>query len=469
MVILLIVAVLYLNSRADLNVWHKADLDEEFNAEKGLSDFQQYLSLEARLFQQLEEDVYQKVPAEQQANINRYTRGSLSDPERWPTNWNRTFELSAEQPTAGILLLHGMSDSPYSLRQLGTVLNGAGAYVIGLRLPGHGTAPSGLTDLEWQDLEAAVELAMRHLANQSKGQPLYIIGYSTGAALAVLYALSALEDNRLSRADGLILVSPAIGVSSLAVLAVWQARLGRWLGLDKLAWNSISPEYDPFKYGSFAINAGDVVYRITGEIQRRIDDAQKNGTLSDLPPLLAFASVVDATVSTPALVSGLFDRLPAAEHELVLFDINHNANIEPIMRADTDAVLRLLQTDEDRPYILSLVSNEPSRGDTVMVSRTAPADAIGSETPLDIGWPEDLYSLSHVALPFPPQDPLYGGPDAAESPGIRLGDFALLGERGVLQIPAAEMLRLRWNPFYRYLEKRVLDFLALSPTQEPHN
>ena len=64
------------------------------------------------------------------------------------------------------------------------------------------------------------------------------------------------------------------------------------------------------------------------------DELGGTGALERFPRLLAFSSVVDATVSTPALVEGLFERLPAGDHELVLFDINRMAEIEPIMRSD---------------------------------------------------------------------------------------------------------------------------------------
>ena len=66
---------------------------------------------------------------------------------------------------------------------------------------------------------AAVRLGIRHLAAEVDGQPLYIVGYSNGAALAVEYALSTLEDPELPRVAGLGLVSPAIGVSPVAALA----------------------------------------------------------------------------------------------------------------------------------------------------------------------------------------------------------------------------------------------------------
>ena len=78
-----------------------------------------------------------------------------------------------------------------------------------------------------------------------------------------------------------------------------------------------------------------------------------------------------------------------------------------------------------------------------------------------MAWPAGLYSLSHVALLFPYDDPLYGGSESAAGPGIRLGNLALRGERGLLQVSDADMLRLRWNPFYPYLEQRILAFLNL--------
>ena len=36
------------------------------------------------------------------------------------------------------------------------------------------------------------------------------------------------------------------------------------------------------------------------------------------------------------------------------------------------------------------------------------------------------------------------------------------GERDVLHIAPSEMLRLRWNPFYSYLEDKVLEFFELD-------
>jgi len=452
--------VVYLERRPDLAVWHTAELDEEFTARSPVKRFEDYLRLEDRLFAQLDERVYAEVGPEIGSQINRYYRGSLADPGHWPRNWNRSFEWSVPDARAGVLLLHGMSDSPYSMRSLSQRLHAEGAQVLGLRIPGHGTAPSGLVDVQWEDMAAAVRLAMRHLREEIAERPLYIVGYSNGGALAVHYALSALKDTSLPAAQGVVLISPEIGITKLAALAVWQERLGHVLGLGKLAWNSILPEYDPFKYQSFALNAGKVAHSLTAEVQSQITELGPTGALERLPPLLAFQSVVDATVSAPALVEGLFERLPAGEHELVLFDINRFGEIEPILKGDPrERVLGLLRR-ADLGFAVTLVTNASEESREVVLHQRRRGAGEVAESPLGLAWPNGLYSLSHVALPFPADDPLYGGVVDDENPGIQIGNLALRGERGVLRISAADMLRLRWNPFHAYMERRLLEFMG---------
>ncbi len=460
--VLLIAAVLYLNSRPDLKVWHQADLDAEFTEDSAVHSFAEYLALEERLFAQLEERVYAQIQPEDKHDINRYNSGSWSDPARWPTNWNHSFELSVDSPRAGVLLLHGMSDSPYSLRSLGQRLQASGVSVLGLRIPGHGTAPVGLTGVRWQDMAAAVQLAMQHLHDTLGDKPVYIVGYSNGAALAVHYALSALEDPDLPPVSGLVLFSPAIGVSSAAAFAVWQSRLGHLLGLQKLEWNVLLPEYDPFKYGSFAINAGDLVYRLTTEVQSHFNSLSE-ADLKRFPRVLAFQSAVDGTVSVTDLVRGFFKRLPVGGHELVLFDINRITRLGYILAKDPGPQIDALLGDASLPFAVSVATNRDQTSRDIVIRHKEPGDAEVTTIATEFSWPEEVYSLSHLAMPMPAQDPLYGGPDAGKSPGIRLGNLAWRGERGVLRVSASAMLRLRWNPFYPYLEQRTLDFMRLTP------
>ena len=86
--------------------------------------------------------------------INQLLNSPAADPERRPVKWNHSFELTRQSAIGGVLLLHGMSDSPYTMRALGETLNQQGYLVVVLRLPGHGTVPSGLRYVSWQDMVA---------------------------------------------------------------------------------------------------------------------------------------------------------------------------------------------------------------------------------------------------------------------------------------------------------------------------
>ncbi|MBW2496121.1 MAG: alpha/beta hydrolase, partial [Deltaproteobacteria bacterium] len=195
----------------------------------------------------------------------------------------------------------------------------------------------------------------------------------------------------------------------------------------------------------------------TQAIQSKLDALTDGEELARFPATLAFQSAADATVTAPALVTGLFDRLAGGEHELVVFDINRFTDIEPILARDPDAWLREILSDAGNSFTISVVTNESEQEREVVLRRRGPDTAEISETRLGLRWPRGLYSLSHVSLPFPADDPLYGDADGGGSPGIQLGTLALRGERGVLLVGAQEMLRLRWNPFYSYIRERTLE------------
>ena len=450
---------LYMRSLPTLSTWHKTILENEFTLDSNVNTFEAYMGLEEKLFDELETKVYNTLLDTEKNSINRYTKNSLSDPRRWPTNWNKSFELPVNTPKGAVLLLHGMSDSPYSLHHQAKLLHKKGFYVVGLRLPGHGTIPSGLRNLKWQEMAAVVKLGMEHLKNKVGNKPIHIMGYSTGAPLALNYTLNALleKDSTLTLPTSLIFYSPAIGVSKAAPLAVWQGRIGYFLGLPKLEWNSLLPEFDPYKYGSFAVNAGDQVYRLSKEVQKQFDALETQITQKVFPPVLSFSSILDSTVSVPVTVDKLYNRLPEGKHTLVLFDINHHFSRNHLVKSSVlknIAKLRDIPTHEN--YNFELITNEESPNNNL-------EQIVNHNTPkrLHYSWPKGLYSLSHLAMPMSEDDPLYGNADAPKSPGIELGHLAIYGETGVLQSSPASLLRQRWNPFHNYINERVLDFLDL--------
>ena len=454
---------IYLSYRPTLQIWHTTLLGGEFSVHSGISDWNGYLALEDKLFGELNQDIIQRMPAAERTTYNRFSAGSKSDPARWPTNWNRSFEWPKPDAKFGVLLLHGYTDSPYSLRTLGETLSADGGQVMALRIPGHGTAPSALRTVTAEDMNAAVSLAMAHLNAELPNKPIIIVGYSNGAALALYYTFAAINDGNAARPAALVLMSPEVGISPVAALATWQAWLGEVLGINQLAWDSLEVEFDPFKYNSFAVNAGAQAYRMTELVQAQLGKLAESGRLGDVPPILAFQSEADATVTATAVKHALFDRLQSPDAELVLFDVNRVFEQEGLVEqpAGFDTAL----AGPQHRYTVSIVTNrDPHDLAAVVRQRPKMSDAVTTE---DIGasWPRDVYSLAHIALPFPPDDPLYGDGTGNSVTGLNLGRSILRGEKGRLQIPDSAMTRQHWNPFYHYMESRILTFVdrVVSP------
>jgi alpha-beta hydrolase superfamily lysophospholipase len=444
-----------------LEPWHEhapaGEYTREF-AEVGFG-FDDYLALEERLFAAAVRE-YRARPGET-SPYSRYARGGPDDPESRSTDWNRSFELVPDEPRGGALLLHGLTDSPYSVRSLAELLVAEGYHVLALRLPGHGLAPAGLLEVEWEDWTAAVRMAARHLADEVAGAPLVLCGYSMGGALAVGYAAEALRDPELPRPERLVLLSPAIGVSALGRVSNWHEVFSWIPGLHKSRWLSIDAELDPWKFSSFPKNAGRQMWALARRVQGELTALQREGLAGELPPMLAFQSIVDATILAHDLLSGLFERLPANGSELVVFDLNRSVNLEGLLVRDYRGIVPLLEEGPARGFRLTLVTNREPDVRAVVERSRAPGQDVVVTAPLGLEWPPEIYSLSHVAVPFPPDDPTYGLEPVGESgrPPL-LGSLLLRGETGVLAIPADQRLRLRCNPFHAYLRRVVADTLA---------
>jgi alpha-beta hydrolase superfamily lysophospholipase len=460
---IIIAYVLWARAQPPLQPWHKVHLDAEFTAARAaeVTTLADYMALEGRVFAELDEKIYARTPTGPNEVLNRFSPGSASDPRHRQPNWNHSFELIPDEPIGGILLLHGMSDGPYSLRAIGQALHDQGYRVLGLRMPGHGTAPAGLLRVTWEDMAAVTRLGARHLAAAIDGKPIHLIGYSTGAAVALDYTLDAMNDPTLAVPASLVLVSPAIGITPLARLTRWFDLMGRLPGLEQLAWTSLVPEFDPFNYNAFSANASLQVQRMTRATTQRIRRLAAASPIEDFPATLALLTVVDATVSPRAVADNLLRNLAPNRHELLLYDINRYAVKSPLVVTDTAALTEQLMADATLPFAITLIGNESERSRRVIARYKAPLSAaIQTADTLSGSWPDDSVALSHVDLPFPPTDPLYGRYPPKEPNQVFLGELAIRGERGVLKVPAQWLLRLRHNPFYAYQERRVIDWIA---------
>jgi alpha-beta hydrolase superfamily lysophospholipase len=455
---------LYSRSLPDLRPWHRYAPDTEFTAADlaSSSTLSDYLAREAAVFKEVSERVEHGFTPGPGDGIQRYTPGSPVNPSGFPVNWNRTFELTPASPVGGALLIHGLTDSPYSMRAVARRLHEAGYYCLALRMPGHGTVPAALTSARWPDWAAAVQIGARHVrAKVGEGKPLVFVGYSNGGALVVNHALDALEDPALVRPDRLVLISPMIGITAAAGLSDVISLL-QWIPFfEKAAWTSVAIEYNPFKYNSFPAAAGQESFRLTRQLDRKLQRAVTAGTISRLAPVLTFQSLVDATVLARAVLFQLHERLPANGSELVVFGLDRRSKARAFLPPIIDEQYRFLLSGTVRRYDVRVISNLTD--DTGEVSdHHVPA---GASQPvvrsLGLAWPRGVFSLSHIALPFPIDDALYGlEPTSAESFGANLGAVRVHGERGVLLVAADDLMRLSSNPFFPFLEQRLVEWVG---------
>ncbi|WP_295479724.1 alpha/beta fold hydrolase [uncultured Sutterella sp.] len=147
--------------------------------------------------------------------------------------WNSPSELLPADglpPRRGILLVHGLGDSPWSFVDQGAAFARAGWLVRTVLLPGCGTRPEDMIPASADDWRRVVgeqaEILRRDLAAASPGAvpEVWLGGFSTGCNLSIEFAS---EHDWIA---GLVLFSPAVAVRSrLAFLAPIAAPFTNWL------------------------------------------------------------------------------------------------------------------------------------------------------------------------------------------------------------------------------------------------
>ncbi len=180
----------------------------------------------------------------------------------------------------GVLLTHGLSDSPYHMRHLADFFRRNSFRVMAVLLPGHGTQPGDLLDVRWPEWAKTLAYGADCLADEV--DELYLAGFSAGGALSVYHSA---DDERVR---GLFLFSPAFEITSRAKWANLH-KLYSWLK-PQAAWVGVLPDRDLYKYESFCKNAAAQMYALTQVLP------QGEVTI----PVFAAASADDVTVHSTA-------------------------------------------------------------------------------------------------------------------------------------------------------------------------
>jgi esterase/lipase len=203
----------------------------------------------------------------------------------------------------GILLIHGLSDSPYLLQPLARHLQKAGFFVRAILLPGHGTVPGDLLSIRYQEWIRAVQYGVRSMKGEVT--ELFLGGFSTGAALSVL---ESMKDKEIK---GLILISPALAVKDRRIaLAGMLSGVKDWVG-------DIQDDVDYVKYETFAVNAAYQIYLLT----RELEDLFEQGRRIEAP-VFAALSREDITIDPERALFVLEKYAPSPRNMLVVYGKN---------------------------------------------------------------------------------------------------------------------------------------------------
>ncbi|MDQ5987727.1 MAG: hypothetical protein CSYNP_03472 [Syntrophus sp. SKADARSKE-3] len=308
----------------------------------------------------------------------------------------------------GVLLIHGLSDSPYMMQPIARHLQARGFLVRAILLPGHGTVPGDLLSVTYGEWINAMTYGLKTLKADA-GQ-VYMGGFSTGGALCVFQAL---QDREIK---GLFLFSPALGLKDKrAALAGILGVFSEWVGSPR-------DDTDYAKYESFATNAAGQIYGLTQELANRLGDRK----LLEAPVFAAF-SEDDETVDAARTLEVMGKNGASKKNRLIVY------------------------TKKPRP------DQEGPNGTVVYDGSYIPE--------------EHILDFSHIAITIPPDDPHYGRNGGYKcclhymtEPEKRrlclLGGATLWqGENSSANLQAATMRRLSYNPLFPRLLGQLDGFL----------
>jgi esterase/lipase len=305
----------------------------------------------------------------------------------------------------GVLLIHGLFDSPYYMTDLGIFFCQRDFLVQAILLPGHGTVPGDLLQIEYQHWLKAVQYGVRNLASQV--EHIYLAGYSLGGVLALHHALQ----NSDIKIKGLLLFAPALQPKSkIKHFLAMHHQLFSWT-CARAKWYLLRPQTSPIKYNSHSFNAGYQSCQILLQVKQYLAVSALN------IPIFVVLSADDETISSQAVLS-FFSQQQHPKSRLLLY------------------------SNAKQNYLDSRISVRPS------------------------AFPEArILNFSHTCLTIAPKNPILGRqasffdlshyPTSVES----MKQNCYFGAASQGRLKKSYIARLSYNPDFPYLLNHMNDFL----------
>ena len=237
---------------------------------------------------------------------------------------------SADGDDVGILVLHGFTGSPASVRPWGQALSAEGWTVCVPRLPGHGTTWQEMNRTTWEDWYAEADRNYRDL--RGRCSRVFVMGLSMGGTLTL-----GLAEQYGDAIAGIVLVNPSVHTErrDRFLLPVLQLVVPGFPGIS----NDIAkPGQDEIAYPKIPLKAAYSLSSLWSRVKSDI------GMVTQ--PVLLFRSVVDHVVE-PSNAEFILANVSSADvHEELLPDSYHVATLdhdaEVIVRDSIAFVRRIL-------------------------------------------------------------------------------------------------------------------------------
>jgi carboxylesterase len=199
--------------------------------------------------------------------------------------------FAADNGASGVLVLHGFTGSPHSMRPLADAFDRAGFSVELPLLPGHGTEVEDLAGRSYGEWLSAAESAYARLS--ARGGAVVVCGMSMGGTLSLDLAL---RDRQIG---GLILINPMVAPPAPSLYSLLRAALdgGNWT-IPSIGSDIAMPGQSGGGYDKTPIAPLLSLFEATETIAPRLSEIDR--------PALLFSSRSDHVVPTES--SDLVER-----------------------------------------------------------------------------------------------------------------------------------------------------------------
>lgn len=219
--------------------------------------------------------------------VERYLlehRAFITDNKVQEMSMNMPFECGTQYRNIGVLLVHGLGDSPYFFRDVANAMCNEGIHVRTILLPGHGSKPGDMLNVSYQQWQAETNHHIRLFSEEVDN--LYIGGFSTGANLTTIASFTMAEEIEIK---GLMHFSPAFKSRFFV------SRLAPYI--DSLfPWPNVEEEDNPSRYNSTAMPGFAAYQESVNVLQDLFSQTELAKRTLNLPVLMVVAekdSVVD--------------------------------------------------------------------------------------------------------------------------------------------------------------------------------